>query len=517
MALEYVWKKIEGQAKKKGWSNGQLDHKKREIASKCFRGIDKDSFLAKVTKAYMAIIGDGRGGVFCENSLVPTIDWHHSTQDKIKLRSFDLVFTNPPFGTKIPIKGERVLGQYDLGSKWKKDKDNEEIEKTDSLHDDQPPQILFLERCLQFLNPGGRLGIVLPEAVFGMPTYEYVVAFLRERTRILGIVSMPEALFKTSGKGGTHAKVCVVFIQNSRPKEAEDYAIFMADAKWCGHDSRGNPTIRLDAQGNELLLDDIPTIADKYKLLSSDPQGAAIDHLGFFLSNSSINKNIFIPKYYDPEIKKHLSKLAKTHQLVALGEFVDQGVLQADTGIEVGKMAYGTGPVPFIRTSDISNWELKADPKQNVSAELYEQFKEVQDVQAEDIFVVRDGTYLVGVSCILTEHDTRILYCGGIYKIRVLRMDKLAPYLLLALLNCPIVKRQMRSKQFTRDVIDTLGKRIYEVVLPIPKAGTLREQIAKETRETVIARVELRNRAQQIALEVEGITDSEDAETIDDI
>ena len=517
MALEYVWKKIEGQAKKKGWSNGQLDHKKREIASKCFRGIDKDSFLAKVTKAYMAIIGDGRGGVFCENSLVPTIDWHHSTQDKIKLRSFDLVFTNPPFGTKIPIKGERVLGQYDLGSKWKKDKDNEEIEKTDSLHDDQPPQILFLERCLQFLNPGGRLGIVLPEAVFGMPTYEYVVAFLRERTRILGIVSMPEALFKTSGKGGTHAKVCVVFIQNSRPKEAEDYAIFMADAKWCGHDSRGNPTIRLDAQGNELLLDDIPTIADKYKLLSSDPQGAAVDHLGFFLSNSSINKNIFIPKYYDPEIKKHLSKLAKTHQLVALGEFVDQGVLQADTGIEVGKMAYGTGPVPFIRTSDISNWELKADPKQNVSAELYEQFKEVQDVQAEDIFVVRDGTYLVGVSCILTEHDTRILYCGGIYKIRVLRKDKLDPYLLLALLNCPIVKRQMRSKQFTRDVIDTLGKRIYEVVLPIPKAGTLREQIAKETRETVIARVELRNRAQQIALEVEGITDSEDAETIDDI
>ncbi|PYJ59796.1 MAG: DNA methyltransferase [Verrucomicrobia bacterium] len=474
MALEYVWKKIEGQAKKKGWSNGQLDHKKREIASKCFRGIDKDSFLAKVTKAYMAIIGDGRGGVFCENSLVPTIDWHHSTQDK-------------------------------------------KIEKTDSLHDDQPPQILFLERCLQFLNPGGRLGIVLPEAVFGMPTYEYVVAFLRERTRILGIVSMPEALFKTSGKGGTHAKVCVVFIQNSRPKEAEDYAIFMADAKWCGHDSRGNPTIRLDAQGNELLLDDIPTIADKYKLLSSDPQGAAIDHLGFFLSNSSINKNIFIPKYYDPEIKKHLSKLAKTHQLVALGEFVDQGVLQADTGIEVGKMAYGTGPVPFIRTSDISNWELKADPKQNVSAELYEQFKEVQDVQAEDIFVVRDGTYLVGVSCILTEHDTRILYCGGIYKIRVLRKDKLDPYLLLALLNCPIVKRQMRSKQFTRDVIDTLGKRIYEVVLPIPKAGTLREQIAKETRETVIARVELRNRAQQIALEVEGITDSEDAETIDDI
>ena len=66
MALEHVWKKLEAQAKGKGWSPVQLDRKKRDIANKCFRGIDKDSFLAKVTKAYMAIIGDGRGGVFCE-------------------------------------------------------------------------------------------------------------------------------------------------------------------------------------------------------------------------------------------------------------------------------------------------------------------------------------------------------------------------------------------------------------------------------------------------------------------
>jgi len=205
MALEHAWKKMELQAKAKGWSSVQLDRKKRDIASKCFRGIDKDSFLAKVTKAYMAIIGDGRGGIFCENGLLPPKDWHHATRDSIEIGSFNVVLTNPPFGTKIPIKGERVLAQYELGYKWKKDKKTGKVEKTNTLHEDQPPQILFLERCLQFLEPGGRLGIVLPEAVFGMPTYEYVVTFLRERTKILGIVSMPEALFKTSGKGGTHA------------------------------------------------------------------------------------------------------------------------------------------------------------------------------------------------------------------------------------------------------------------------------------------------------------------------
>jgi type I restriction enzyme M protein len=265
MALEHAWKKMEVQAKAKGWSAVQLDRKKRDIASKCFRGIDKDSFLAKVTKAYMAIIGDGRGGVFCENSLLPSEDWHHGTRDSIGLGSFKVVLTNPPFGTKIPIKGERVLTQYELGYKWKKDKKTSKVEKTNTLHEDQPPQILFLERCLQFLKPGGRLGIVLPEAVFGMPTYEYVVTFLRERTKILGIVSMPEALFKTSGKGGTHAKVCVVFIEKMTPKEGEDYDIFMADAKWCGHDSRGNPTIRKDPSGTEVLLDDVPKVAERFK------------------------------------------------------------------------------------------------------------------------------------------------------------------------------------------------------------------------------------------------------------
>ena len=111
------------------------------------------------------------------------------------------------------------------------------------------------------------MGIVLPEAVFGMPTYEYVVAYLRGRTKIRGVISMPEALFKTSGKGGTHAKVCVLFVENTKPKSDEDWQVFMADVKWCGHDSRGNPTIRTMPDGSEVLLDDVPKLKDEFKRL----------------------------------------------------------------------------------------------------------------------------------------------------------------------------------------------------------------------------------------------------------
>jgi hypothetical protein len=235
---------------------------------------------------------------------------------------------------------------------------------------------------------------------------------------------------------------------------------------------------------------------------------------GFLMSSSLIRKSVFMPKYYDPKLEGKKAHFEKTHRLVSIGRLVRDGVLSWTTGIEVGKMAYGTGDIPFVRTSDISNWELKGDPKQAVSEDIY--MANRQDVIAGDIFVVRDGTYLVGTSCILTEADTRILYCGGLYKFRCEKRTELDPYLFLALLNSPFVRRQMRSKQFTRDIIDTLGKRIFEVLLPIPHDALLRRQIADETRNVIETRAKLRDRTKEIAFEVEGL-DIAASETLDEM
>ncbi|MBI3054053.1 MAG: hypothetical protein HYY77_08440 [Betaproteobacteria bacterium] len=80
-------------------------------------------------------------------------------------------------------------------------------------------------------------------------------------------------------------------------------------------------------------------------------------------------------------------------------------------------------------------------------------------------------------------------------------------------MNAPIVRRQMRAKQFTRDIIDTLGKRLFEVLLPIPKDAQLAARIAKETRSVIDTRAKLRDRTKEIALEVEG----RDTPTADEI
>ena len=211
------------------------------------------------------------------------------------------------------------------------------------------------------------------------------------------------------------------------------------------------------------------------------------------MKSGDIVNNIYLPKYYDPSIAKMLKGLETSCTLYTVQDLIDDGAIALSTGDEIGKMAYGTGDIPFVRTSDFSNWEIKSDAKQGVSEEIYQQYSEKEDVQAGDILIVRDGTYLVGTSCLITEYDTKMLYCGGLIKIRVLKKDILDEHLLLGLLNSYIVKRQIRTKQFTRDVIDTLGQRLKEVVIPIPSSPELRSSISAEIKKIVNNRIEARD------------------------
>lgn len=119
-SLRSLWLKVENEYQKKGWDNQAIIEEKIKIAMDLIRGIEKDSFLAKVAKAYMAILGDGKGNIFCEDSLNLPVNWASSTQRGVPLNTFDCVLANPPFGKDIKVIGEKKLQQYDLAYKWEK-------------------------------------------------------------------------------------------------------------------------------------------------------------------------------------------------------------------------------------------------------------------------------------------------------------------------------------------------------------------------------------------------------------
>jgi hypothetical protein len=233
--------------------------------------------------------------------------------------------------------------------------------------------------------------------------------------------------------------------------------------------------------------------------------GERISYRAFRQRHSTVLHDVLVPAYYDPMIGETLNTLsAGSCELVTIGELVDQGVLSLETGDEVGKLAYGSGSIPFVRTSDLGTWDLKLDPKQRVSSAVYDSLAKKQSAKPEDLLVVRDGTYLVGTAAMVSESDVPLLFSGGVYRVRVERPDSLDPYLLLVLLWSRSVRRQIRAKRFTRDVIDTLGRRFEEIVLPIP-TGELHTAVTSVARELVRRRVDLRDIAGKLGVTVESL------------
>lgn len=250
-ALRHVWRKLDSEGEKFHWNKKNLQEEKMEVALNKIKGIDKDYVLSKVAKAYMAIVGDGKSGIFTEDSLEKPEKWKDKTRLKVDIGKFSVLLTNPPFGSKIPVRGEDKLRQFDLGHKWKQDKKSGEWEKG-KLKDKEAPQILFIERCLQLLKDGGRMAIILPDGIYGNKSLGYIRNWLLKQGRIVAVIDIPIETFMPNT--GTKTTV-LIFQKLSENKIKKDYPVFMAVAETCGHDRRGN--IKED--------DDISKIPDEFK------------------------------------------------------------------------------------------------------------------------------------------------------------------------------------------------------------------------------------------------------------
>lgn len=254
-ALKNVWLKADKKYIELGWPDREIEIEKQRIAIENFRGIDKDDFLSKVCKAQMAILGDGRGGIFCENSLDIPSKWQQKTQDKIELGKFDVLITNPPYGSKIKIDDKEILQQFEVAYTWKKDKKTGTWEKG-KIKDSDTPQNLFIERCMDFIKPGGRLALVLPDGIYGNDRLGYLRKFIVENGRVIAVVDLPKETFMPH----TSTKTTVIIIKKYKNDEdrKQKYPVFMAVCETCGHDRRGNIL--------ENEIDDISLVSNQFKL-----------------------------------------------------------------------------------------------------------------------------------------------------------------------------------------------------------------------------------------------------------
>ncbi len=245
-----------------------------EMASHYYFGFDINPDLVKATKMNMVMNNDGSGNILQTNSLLPPHEWTDEFRtklaealdiDKDDLRNynsiayFNVIVTNPPFGSKIPVKDKNILEQFELAHVWSNDKKTGRWIMTDKLQSSVPPEILFIERCTQFLVPGGRMGIVLPDSILGSPGLGYIREWLIKNHRIVASIDLHADTFQP--KNGTQTSVLFLQKKTQEQKDKEeksgvmaDYNIFMAIADKIGHDKRGNTVFKRDSDGNEILV-----------------------------------------------------------------------------------------------------------------------------------------------------------------------------------------------------------------------------------------------------------------------
>lgn len=268
MVLDHVRKKIASEMYPEldevlitgKYNSYEVNERVRKYAENSIFGFDFDPDLKKAARMNMVMAGDGHANIFHVNSLAYP-KWDHPQEiEKIKSAiekslntlkdisdnyttdargKFDMIFTNPPFGTKVKVDKE-IAERYHL-SKFS-----------------DAPEVLFIEACYDFLKEGGKMAIVLPDGILGNPNTLPVREWILDKFKILASVDLAvEAFLPQVG-----VQASLLFLEKKTSHErnlvhdgGEDYDVFMAIAEKLGKDRRGVPIYVRDEDGAEILFD----------------------------------------------------------------------------------------------------------------------------------------------------------------------------------------------------------------------------------------------------------------------
>ena len=459
-SLKFMWGELETQSKEYGWSDLALQEEKMAAAIHNIRGIEKDEFLSKVSKAYMAIIGDGKGGIFCEDSLEVPNNWKDKTKQSIELSKFDVLLTNPPFGKDIKVVGESKLAQYDLANKWKKEGDV--YKKTDKKNTEMRPEVLFIERSLQLLKDGGTMGIVLPETFFHAPRARPVMQFM-ENHNIKWVIDLPHNTFRPHN----NAK-CIIIVLQKNTKQSKN--INFAVAEEMGHDHQGKEIYRWDPITQRV---DKEQTWDDIKLIIEENRKSKKKYIFSVDSKQVKDRNIFVPRYYWETRDKEVEEIAKAKKLklISIKQLINEGVIKHFDGHGSPPAEYkGRGDISYIRVKDIVNWEVYKDPTSSIPENIYKKMKgENKNLNVGDILYVRRGSYRIGSVAMVSPHDTNVLLTREILVLRVVENNKygLTPHYLLYLLSHRLVAMQAFNKVLIETTLPNIANRWQELKLPL--------------------------------------------------
>jgi len=476
-ALKYIWEHIETKYKKLGWEVRQIEKKKIDVATNNIRGVDKDYFLSKVAKAYMNLVGDGTTGIFCEDSLENPLHWKLETQSKIQLGSFDILMTNPPFGSKIPVVGEEKLKQYDVAYKWQHDQKTAQWQKTTKLKTQEEPQVLFVERCLSLLKDGGKMAMVLPSGIFGNEQEEYLRNYIQQQGHVFAIVELP---FETFSPHVT-INTSVLFVQKGKSDKKD---IFMSINEHCGHDKKGRFTSK----------DDIPNVAPAYHKKRS------ADSLNFFIKPAFLESNFVVKRY----LQRYIDNVEKIERsqfpVVDFGsiiESVHNGANIDDSSIYVEQKE----GMPYILVKSITKEGINFENLKYIKKELATN-RDVQKNTVDERSIVMTRAGNAGISANIPPDLIGAVASGFLINIKL--KDEVNPYYVVSFLNSKFGQMQL-ERITTGSILQSIRSSDLKKVKIILPPKNIQEQIGAKIKEAVVAAALARQNIRDADAEIQNL------------
>jgi len=403
-------------------------------------GVEINRRIARIAMMDMVIHDDGHANIECNDALLdyPAFD----PRRDIRPGKYDIVLTNPPFG-----HGEErrtVLERFGLGR-------GRQARRS---------EVLFIERCIELVRPGGQIGIVLPDGVLNNVNDRDVRAFIDEKAVVAGVISLPVQTFLPFGSG---MQTSVVFLRRRSDHHERwgHYPVFMATASSVGYDSTGR----------DIASNDLPSILDAYKAGGSlefatwmTPEevrtGLGLKELG-----DSFTLDRMDPKYYylAPRIDDGLRKIGcPVARLASLCVAIKSGARPA------GRAMYFRGNIPSLEGGNVDPYGgLLLDDLKYIPDEFHVDHLD-SAVGPSDILIVKDGATTGKVAivppdfpfddCNVNEH---------LFKLRV-NSDLVEPYYVFGFLYSELGQLQVQreitggaQKGITRPVVENL-------VIPVP-------------------------------------------------
>lgn len=472
---------------------------RKKFAKHNVYGIEINKTAAKTAKMRMLLDGDGYSNISVLDSLS---DWDKINSELGKESAgfssfeeyFDIILTNPPFGSQGKVTDKSALRRFNLAHKWARIGDK--FIKSDQIQDGQVPDILFIERCLDFLKDGGRLAIVLPNGDLENSSLQYLRQYIVDRAEILAVIKLPSDTFIPFGTG---VKASVLFLRKCKNIKRLNEDILLANVNKIGYQGNKNGTVvyKKDQYGNLILKDGNPVIdEDISDIIFSYTARSSNDLKGncFLISPTQLGSR-FDVDFYDPQIMRLEKKLLDSNAK-RLGEIAEISKIKSP------KLKNKDTLVEYVELSDLSS--EYSEIVNSTQMPVYNLPSRAQfELHEGDIITAVAGNSIgtrKHVSAMVSpEHEGAICTNG----FRVLRPKKgIDPYFLLYFFRTDIFLDQVMKYRTGAAIPAVSDDDFKNILVPMPGEKQL-NLIASQVKQSIKLREESKKELEKINLSLE--------------